>query len=103
MNARVVTAQLKPDKVDEAVSRYRNTVVPAAKQQSGYRGKLLFLSRDTHEAVSITLWETERDMLASESSGYLEAQFRGLESLFTEAPRTEHYEVSVGARTALLQ
>ena len=103
MNARVVTAQLEPDKIDEAVSQYRNAVVPAAKQQRGYRGKLLFLSREKRQALSITLWETESDMLASESSGYLEAQFRGLESLFSAPPTTEHYEVSVGARTALKQ
>lgn len=101
MNARVVTARLKPNKVDEAVSQYRSSVVPAAKRQKGYRGKLLFLNRDTHEALSITLWETRGDMLASESSGYLESQFRGLGDLFAEPPTTEHYEVSVGAQAAL--
>ena len=101
MHARVVTAQLKPDKVDAAVSQYRQSVVPAARQQRGYRGKLLFVSRETQKALSITLWETEHDMMASESSGYLEAQFRGLEGLFSAAPTTEHYEVSVGAKTAL--
>ena len=101
MNARVVTARLRPDRVDEAVSQYRSTVVPAAKQQKGYRGKLLFLDRANHKALSITLWETQGDMLASESSGYLEAQFSGLEGLFSEPPTTEHFEVSVGARAAL--
>ena len=103
MNARVVTARLRPDKVEEAVSQYRSEVVPAAKQQQGYRGKLLFVNRDSHQALSITLWETEGDMLACESSGYLEAQFSGLGHLFSEPPTTEHYEVSVGARTALKQ
>ncbi len=103
MNARVVTARLRPEKVDEAVGQYRTTVVPQAKQQKGYRGKLLFLNRDTRKALSITLWETESDMLASESSGYLQSQFSGLEDLFTEPPTTEHYEVSVGVNTALKQ
>jgi heme-degrading monooxygenase HmoA len=100
MNARVVTARLKPDRIDEAVSQYRGIVVPAARQQRGYRGKLLFLSRDAQKAISITLWETERDMLAGETSGYLQAQFSGLESFFSEPPTAEHYEVSVSARWA---
>ncbi len=101
MKARVVTARLRPDSVDEAVNQYRSAVVPTARQQKGFRGKLLFLNRDTQQALSITLWETEDDMLASESSGYLEAQFRGLGSLFSAPPTTEHYEVSVGAKAAL--
>ena len=101
MNARVVSARLRPDMIDAAVSQYRSAVVPAAKEQTGYRGKLLFVNRDTHQALSITLWETEGDMLASESSGYLQAQFSALGDLFSEPPTTEHYEVSVGARTAL--
>ncbi len=103
MNARVVTARLRPEKVDEAVSQYRKTVVPAAKQQQGYRGKLLLLSHEAQKAVSITLWETEGDMMASESSGYLRTQFSGLQNLFAEPPGTEHFEVSVSTHTGSTQ
>lgn len=103
MNARVVTANVQTDRVDEAVSRYRDAVVPAAKQQKGYRGRLLFVNYDTGKALSITLWDTETDMIAGEDSAYLQTQFSSFRGLFTEPPIKEHYRVSVNTHTAMKQ
>ena len=100
MNARVVTARFEPDGVGEAVTRYRSQVIPAAKQQQGYRGRLLLVNHDTGKALSITLWETEADMRANEDSGYLASQYASFQSLFAEPPQAERYEVSVNARPA---
>ena len=96
MKARMVTAQIKPGKIEEALRVYRDSVIPAAKQQKGYRGKLLFINEDTNKSVSITLWNTKEDLLAGESGEYLYAQLGKLEDFFAESPTTEHFEVSVG-------
>lgn len=99
MNARIVRIQLQAEKLDEAVNVYTNFVIPAAKQQQGYKGKLFFINKDNSKAVSITLWETKDDMIAGETGDFLDAQFAKFDNLFTEPPITEHYEVSVNAYT----
>jgi hypothetical protein len=44
--------------------------------------------------ISITLWATEADLLAGESSGYLAEQLGKLAPYFTAPPEREVYEVS---------
>jgi quinol monooxygenase YgiN len=95
MYARVVTIQIQPSKVDEAIRIYQDSVVPSAKQQKGCKSIWLLTDRKSGKGISVGLWETEADMTASETSGYLAAQLAKFGSLFTAPPITEHYEVSV--------
>lgn len=95
MYARAVTVQFQPDKMDEAISVYRDSVVPAAKQQQGYKGGLLLTDPNTGMGISIALWETEADMKAGEASGYFQEQIGKFGGLFAAPPVTEHYEVSI--------
>jgi heme-degrading monooxygenase HmoA len=99
MNARVVRAKLRAGKLEEAVKIYQNSVIPAAKAQKGYKGKLFFINKDDNKSISITLWETKDDMRAGETSEYLDAQFAKFINLFVEPPVTEHYEVSANTVT----
>ena len=96
MFARVVIVQIDPDRTDEAISLYGDSVVPAAEQQQGFRGMYL-LTSGTGKGISIALWETEADMQAGETSGYLQEQINKFGALFTAPPVTEHYDVSVQA------
>ncbi len=97
MNARVTLVQILPGKVDEAVDRYRDSVVPAARQQNGYKGVYLLTDRNTGKGISITLWETEADMIAGENSGYYQQQLAKFKDVFGAPPVREAYEVSVQA------
>ena len=97
MFARVVTIYMKPGSMDEGVSIYENSIVPAMHKQSGFKGTHLLANEDTNTALSISLWETEADMQAGEASGYLQAQFAKAAQLFAAPPTNEHYEVSVQA------
>ena len=97
MNARVTPVQIVPGKLDEAVSLYRDSVVPAAKQQKGFRGLYLLTltDRNAGKGISITLWETEADMIAGENSGYYQQQLAKFKDVFSAPPVREAYEVSV--------
>lgn len=95
MYARVVTVQVQPGKRDEAIGIYRDSVVPAAKQQKGSKGALLLTDRNTGKGISIALWETEADMKASEASGYLQEQLAKFGAILAAPPTTEHFEVSL--------
>ncbi len=95
MHARVVTVQIQPGKMDEMISIYREFIVPAGKQQKGFKGTTLLTDPNTGKSVSISLWETEADMKAGETSDYLQEQFAKVGAVIAAPPVTEHYEVSV--------
>ena len=95
MYARVVTIQTKPGSMDEGVSIYESSIVPAMQEQPGFKGTTLLVNGETNTAISISLWETEADMQAGEASGYLQAQFAKAGPHLASPPATEHYEVSV--------
>jgi hypothetical protein len=40
MYARVVTVQYQPGKIDEGLQIFLNSIMPAARQQPGYKGRL---------------------------------------------------------------
>jgi len=95
MQARVVNVQIEPSSKDEAIALYRDSVLPAAKQQKGYKSAFLLSDPNSGKSISISLWETEADMVAGEASGYLQQQFAKFGAMFTAPPVTEHYEVNV--------
>ena len=99
MHARVTFVQIVPGKLDEAVDRYRDSVLPAAGQQKGFKGLYLLTltDRSAGKGISITLWETEADMLAGENSGYYQQQLAKFKDVFSAPPVREAYEVSVQA------
>lgn len=97
MHARVVSMQVLRANMKEAVRIYRDSVMPAAEEQRGFKGALMLTDADTGESVSVTLWESEADMHASEVSGFYHEKIDKFDALFTSAPVRKHYEVSVQA------
>ncbi len=95
MYARIVTVVIQPGRMDEVINVFRDSIKPASRQQKGYKGGYFLTNRGTGKAISIALWETEADMAAGESSGYLQEQIAKVASAFAAPPTTEHYEVSV--------
>lgn len=95
MYARVMTVQVQPGKSDEMIGMFRDSVVPAAKQQKGFKSGLLLTDRGTGKAISISLWDTEADMKTSEASGYIQEQPAKFGAILAAPPTTEHYEVSI--------
>ena len=97
MHARAVTIQIQPGKMQEAIDLYQ-TVVPAAKAQKGFQGAYLMTDAGSGKALSITVWESEADMLAGESSsGYYQEQLAKFGSLMVGSPDLNHYEMSIEA------
>jgi heme-degrading monooxygenase HmoA len=94
MHARMTQTQGKPDKVEEASRLFRESIIPAAKQQKGFAGAMAFANRTTGQGVTITLWESEADLSASEKNGYYQAQLAKAGQLLTAPPKTERFEVT---------
>jgi heme-degrading monooxygenase HmoA len=91
MYARVINSLLKSEKVDDAVSIWRDKVAPGLKQAKGFKGAYLVGDRKTGKGVTITLWETEADATAMNAA--LPQTFALFEGLFTTQPETAQYEV----------
>lgn len=72
-------------------------VLPAAKAQKGFKGAFFLADRGTGKGISIALWETETDMMASEASGYYQAQLAKMAPILAAPPVTEHFDVAVQA------
>ncbi len=95
MYARVVTAQVAPDKVDETIQLWQDSVMPAARQQKGFMSGRLLVDRKTGKAIASSLWETQADAQATgEGSAYLQEQLAKFASLFTAPPVVEYYELA---------
>ena len=96
MYARVTFSQVLPGKFDETLDVLRNSVVPAARQQKGFKGYLLFTDRAACKGINITLWETEADRKASDqASEYYREAIAKIAAFFTAAPVVENYEVDI--------
>ena len=93
--ARVLTAMAHPGKTDEGVQIVRDSILPVTRQQPGYKGYLSLTDRTSGKAISISLWETEADLLAGETSGYLREQLGNLSHVFATQVEREAYEVAV--------
>jgi len=66
MYARHVTVTGSAERVEEGIRSVREHVIPTLKDCKGFRGQLLLVDRDKGEAIGISLWDSEEDMLASE-------------------------------------
>lgn len=100
MHARAMIGQVKPEKLgemDRAIRTYQNSIVLAAQQQKGFKDALLLTNSHTGKAISITLWETESDMMASETNDYYQQQIEKIAWVLAGPGIVDHYLVSVQA------
>jgi heme-degrading monooxygenase HmoA len=95
MYARVSIAQTQPGKLDEVTRIHRDSVLPAAKQQKGFKGLYVLGDPKTGKGLSITLWDSEADMTAGETSGFYQQQVAKFKDVLSGAPVREAYEVTV--------
>ncbi len=69
MFVRLFQFQLKPDKLDEAIKIFRESIIPAVKPLIGLVSYSVLLDRNTGKGATIIYFDTEENMLASEESG----------------------------------
>lgn len=96
MHVRAATITIQPSKMQEGIELFKNSVVPAQKAQKGYQGSYLMTDASSGKVLAISVWESEADMIAGESSGgYYQEQIAKFGSIFVGSPILDHYELSV--------
>ena len=95
MHVRATSAQVQPGKMQEFMKLYNDKVAPITKAQKGFQGQYVMTDAEG-KALAISLWDSEADMVASESSSrYVNQQLTKLGSFFVGVPTIHHYELSV--------
>ncbi|NIM58615.1 MAG: hypothetical protein GTO16_06685 [Candidatus Aminicenantes bacterium] len=95
MFARLLRLQIKINRIDEATKLFEESVIPLCKDKKGYKGAYFLTDRKTGTSIPITLWQSEKDMLATESSHFFQEQLVKFVRFFKGPPIRETYEVIV--------
>ena len=94
MFARVSTFQGPPAQTAEGIRVAREQILPAARLMDGFRGIYLLFDRESGKSLSITLWETEADMRASEEAAS-RIRTESAETSGEQVVGVERYEVAL--------
>jgi len=98
MYARVTTIKGPPDSVDQATKVVQEMVLPRARELPGFNGILSLGDRETGRGLSVTLWESEEAMAASdEAADAMRGEAVGsIEG--SEVVAVDRYEVTIDER-----
>ncbi len=96
MYARVTTTQFSPYRLNEGISIARDHTLPAAQQQTGFKGYLMLVDRSTGKGITITLWEEETDReITGPNSSYYRDEIGKIVPLLEDAPTVEDLEIVI--------
>ena len=98
MHVRAATVQIRSGNMQEVIDLHNDSLIPAAKGQKGWRGSYLMTDASNDKILSITVWGSEEEMLASESgANYLQTEVAKFDMVFANPPTFDHYELSAEA------
>jgi quinol monooxygenase YgiN len=97
MQARVVSNQIQPGKMDEWLALIQDSIVPSLKEQDGFRGFVVLVDREHDTSIGYSMWDNAADLTASETGGNYQQQIAKLGGVLAGPPVREVYEVTVVA------
>jgi quinol monooxygenase YgiN len=92
MIVRIASVQVAPERIDEIVSRYRETVRPIHQQSEGLRNHYVLVDRHSGQMRMIGFWDSQEALEAAMPT--LEPARQRFWSEFVETPTLEVYEVA---------
>ena len=94
MYARVTSVSVQLDKVAETTRIYNESILPAIKAAAGNRGVFLLIDPATGKGLSITVWNSQAEGEAYDSSGTYREQVAKVAAFFSGPPSLATYEVA---------
>ena len=67
MHARVTRSKTRPDRIDESLAWFKESVLPRAQSAPGFAGALELYDRETGAGLTVTLWESKEARDESEA------------------------------------
>jgi heme-degrading monooxygenase HmoA len=97
MYARLTTISFHIEKYDEGVRIFDQSIVPAAREQKGFRAIYLLADRQAGRCIALTFWDDEDAAVANEKNLYYQEQLVKLMPFYASPPVREGFEVVVEA------
>ena len=94
MFARVSTYQGDPGQIDQGLAYDLENILPKVKQIDGFEGLYYLVDRESGKALSMTLWESEQTMRASEEEAN-RLRTESAESASATVESVQRYEVAI--------
>ncbi len=95
MYARVTTIEGSTDQIDEGIDRIREMTLPLIKEIDGFKGICSLVDRQTGKGVTITLWDNEGALQASEEQANRIRRDAAENLGATAEPTVDRYEVAI--------
>src|SRR2546427_954054 len=99
MHARVTKFEGSPAQIEAGIKDINERVIPAAKKLAGFKGGYWLVDRKSGKGFSVTLFESESALRASEDAA---AQLRSQASPLTKITGVERYEVVAQVEPAMV-
>ncbi len=93
MVVRLLTAQVQPARLDEALHFFRDSLSPTLAAQPGFRGAWLLLDRNTCKSITLLMWETESYLRAGEAIPIYQQQVAEMAEACATTPTREVFDV----------
>ena len=94
MFARVTRLDVRPERLKEGRRELEEHVIPALRMQVGYSGGLLLANPEDGKLFAVTLWESEKDMHATDEAAHWLRLF-GAEADEGSVTDVDSYEVYI--------
>ena len=94
MFARVSTYQGDPGQIDQGLAYDIENILPKVNQIDGFEGLYYLVDRESGKALSMTLWESEQTMRASEEEAN-RLRTESAESASATVESVQRYEVAI--------
>jgi hypothetical protein len=94
VHARVTFAQDKPEDIEDSARLFEEGIVPAARQEEGFRGAL-FLVRDDGTVMTLDLADSLDHLRANEKHGLYQAEVARFRNRIVGHPHREFFRVAV--------
>ena len=92
--ARVSSLEGPPDRVDEGIRFIREQILPEAGDLTGWRGVIALIDRATGSTKTITLWDSEESLRATEERAN-ELRSQAAEAMGETITAVDRFEVAV--------
>jgi quinol monooxygenase YgiN len=93
MYARVSIAQIRPATGDQVLAVWQQQIIPALRQQRGFRRVQLLHDPRSERTMSLSVWDSEADADASRSSDFMRQALAALGPFHASLPDQHHMEL----------
>jgi heme-degrading monooxygenase HmoA len=94
MHARMFEFDGSAEEIEAAVALARDEILPLERQMPGFRGLILLADKDARRLVSLSLWESQEEMLQSEASARMITRL-GAQSIGGKRLAIEPFDVAL--------